>query len=255
MNDGSTRRWSRFSTTTGVVSIIAMVFLVLVFARLGMWQLDRASEKKSMLAAKEQAAHAAPLKHIDQGASIVNLQYRKVEVSGYYDYSKQFLLDNRIHSKQAGYEVITPFYPQNSSGFLLVNRGWIGHNGNRSEIPPIPLATDSEQPLIGLLTNPSKGFAIGEALQPSTIAGRNKNWPLVLQYIDYATIADKLDKIPVINGVVVADRGQNGNLQFNWQPVANGPMKHYGYAFQWFAMLTAVIVFFVYLNFLKKSDE
>jgi len=77
----------------------------------------------------------------------------------------------------------------------------------------------------------------------------------VLQFIDYATIADKLDKIPVINAVVVADQGNNGALRYNWQPVANGPMKHYGYAFQWFAMLTAVLIAFVYLNFFKKANE
>ena len=64
-----------------------------------------------------------------------------------------------------------------------------------------------------------------------------------------------MDKIPALDGVIVANAGQNGQLIYNWQPVATGPMKHYGYAFQWFAMLAAVIFLFVYLNFIKKFDE
>ena len=132
--------------------------------------------------------------------------------------------------------------------------------------------------LAGIVTSPSKGFAFGNALSEQALSeqlseqalsetaladndasasnfANSENWPLVLQYIDYATIADKVDKIPLVRGVVVADQGQNGSLIYNWQPVANGPEKHYGYAFQWFAMLFAVIFLFIYLNFIKKANE
>ncbi len=256
----------KFSTKTGVVSIIATLLLVFLFARLGLWQLDRAAEKRSMLAAKELASTASALTAFDEQLHIQDIEYRNVELSGQYDYSRQFLLDNRIYQQQAGYEVITPFYPLGSDGFILVNRGWVGHNGNRNDKPSIPAAT-TESLLAGVMTNPSKGFSIGPALEQSeavynkahsgkgSAQGREQKWPLVLQYIDYATIADKVDKIPLVSGVVVADQGQNGNLMYNWKPVANGPMKHYGYAFQWFAMLVAVIILFIYLNFIKEFNE
>lgn len=252
----------KFSTKTGVVSIIVTVVLIVVFTRLGLWQLDRAGEKRSMLAARELASTATALTLIDERLRIQHIEYRNVDLSGQYDYSRQFLLDNRIYKQQAGYEVITPFYPIESDGFILVNRGWVGHNGNRKDKPPIPPVT-AENRLAGVMTNPSKGFSIGPALEHSTVVqngsdvgeSREQKWPLVLQYIDYATIADKVDKIPLVSGVVVADPGQNGNLMYNWTPVANGPMKHYGYAFQWFAMLAAVIILFIYLNFIKKINE
>jgi len=258
--------------------------------QLGNWQLDRAREKETMLAARELASTASPLQTLDSGISIEDIVYRNVELSGRYDYSRQFLLDNRIYNKQAGYEVITPFYLLPSGAFVLVNRGWIGNNGDRRIKPAIPAATDGDKSLSGIMTNPSRGFAFGNALSEQALSEQalseeehseqerlehagsdqaysdnavsaqsppksKENWPLVLQYIDYATIADKVDKIPVVNGVIVADRGQNGRLTYNWQPVANGPMKHYGYAFQWFAMLAAVVFLFVYLNFIKKFNE
>lgn len=285
-----------------MVSIIVTSLLCIVFTKLGMWQLDRAAEKNTMLAAKEIAAAEKPLVAIAPGTSIADIEYQPVELSGYYDYSKQFLLDNRIYKKQAGYEVVTPFFPSNSEGFVLVNRGWVGHNGDRTEKPSIPPATadalssaaytesgsagkkllenalsegalsesapDERAPderahsehllsgiaLTGIITNPSKGFAIGPALEEIHGDGK-KNWPLVLQYVDYATIADKVDKLLLVEGVVVADAGQNRALIYNWRPVANGPLKHYGYAFQWFAMLAAVVVLFLYLNFLKKAND
>ena len=258
--------WRKFSTKTGVVSIIATVLLTVLFARLGLWQLERAEEKQSMLAARQLASTASPLTSLEERLIIRDIEYRNVQLSGHFDYSRQFLLDNRIYKQQAGYEVITPFYPSESDGFVLVNRGWVGHNGNRNDKPSIPAATAGKQ-LTGVMTNPSKGFSIGPALADTEVeqnesrraeqhGGEHKqNWPLVLQYIDYATIADKVDKIPLVDGVVVANHDQNGSLVYNWQPVANGPMKHYGYAFQWFAMLVAVVVLFIYLNFIKKFNE
>ena len=271
-------RLREFSTKTGVVSIIVTALLVVLFARLGLWQLDRAEEKRSMLAAKELASTAAALTALGERTFIQDIEYRNVELSGSYDYSRQFLLDNRIYKQQAGYEVITPFYPLDTDGFILVNRGWVGHNGNRNDKPVIPFAT-TDQLVKGVMTNPSKGFSIGPAIEDVEVFQnedpvvahnegqrsegrvvkraelRKQNWPLMLQYIDYATIADKVDKIPLVRGVVVADQGQNGSLIYNWQPVANGPEKHYGYAFQWFAMLFAVIFLFIYLNFIKKANE
>ena len=126
-------RLREFSTKTRVVSIIVTALLVVLFARLGLWQLDRAEEKRSMLAAKELASTAAALTALGERTFIQDIEYRNVELSGSYDYSRQFLLDNRIYKQQAGYEVITPFYPLDTDGFILVNRGWVGHNGNRND--------------------------------------------------------------------------------------------------------------------------
>jgi surfeit locus 1 family protein len=226
--------------------------LTLLFGRLGLWQLSRAQEKESMLQALELAGAETPLTSIGEGQRAEDVVYRQIKLEGHYDYDRQFLLDNRIHQRQAGYEVITPFFPVDSDDFILVNRGWVGHNGDRRALPSIPTATDSQSMLSGVVTIPSKGFAMGAALSE---AGDTQNWPLVLQYIDYATIADKVDKIPLLQAVVVADQGRNGDLVFNWQPVSNSPMKHYGYAFQWFAMLTAVLALFVYFNFVRKNNE
>ena len=150
---------------------------------------------------------------------------------------------------------------------VLVNRGWVAAESYRSVLPDITmqLAVDDVS-VEGLLTAPSKGFARGDALsqqqrqdtqQHNNEQGRD--WPMVLQFMDYAAIADALGT-SVIAGVVQGSRlpTPEDEAAFlytnNWSPVANGPEKHYGYAFQWFAMFIALCVIFIVTN-LKNKDQ
>ena len=41
----------------------------------------------------------------------------------------------------------------------------------------------------------------------------------------------------------------------NWRPAASGPEKHYGYAFQWFAMATALTAIFVVVNLSRNETD
>ncbi len=210
-----------------------------------------------MLNARAEAQVRAPLDSLSGVAAPGDL-YRKVELTGRFDFSKQFLLDNRLHKRQAGYEVLTPFYLNvNSDGtpeqtVVLVNRGWVAGNADRTIKPVLgnsaKLAHESTV-LTGLLVTPSKGLTLGDATDDT-----DQRWPKILQYADYETIAEKLDRIEIINAVIISSPNQDGNYIYNWQPVAHGPEKHYGYAFQWFAMLLAVLTFFVYLNLIKKDE-
>lgn len=246
---------SRFRSTTGLVSIVMTVLLVVVFAKLGLWQLDRATEKVVMLDARTVAQTRAPLDSLEDGFTAEDL-YRQVKLTGSFDLSKQFLLDNRLHNRQPGYEVLTPFYPQSGNGVaqtvIMVNRGWVAGNADRTVKPILvnsaALMQESTE-LAGLLVTPSKGITLGDAIDET-----DQQWPKILQYPDYETIAKKLDRIEVINAVIISSPNQAGNYTYNWQPVAHGPEKHYGYAFQWFAMLLAVLTLFVYLNFIKKDE-
>lgn len=208
-----------------------------------------------MLDAQALAQSRAPLDSLDAGFTKDDL-YREVKLTGSFDFTKQFLLDNRMHKRQPGYEVLTPFYPHMrndaSQTVIMVNRGWIAGNADRTIKPVLGnfagLLQGSAE-LSGLLVTPSKGITIGDATDEA-----DRTWPKILQYPDYETIAQKLDRMEVINAVIISSPNQAGNYFYNWQPVAHGPEKHYGYAFQWFAMLVAVLTLFVYLNFIKKDE-
>ena len=228
--------------------LLMTVVVAGLFSRLGWWQMSRAQEKIDMQASADIAALRPAITELtvfDQ-----SMLYRKVQLDGSYDFDRQFLRDNRIHNQRVGYEVITPFYRNNDkSQVILVNRGWIPQGVNRSTLPDIYPQVNNQASMnaAGLLVQPSKGFTLGSAVDEAQMG-----WPVVLQYIDYETIAAKLDKISVLPAVLVLAPQQPLGYSYVWQPVANGPEKHYGYAFQWFAMMLAVIVLFIYLNFLKK---
>jgi len=187
-------------------------------------------------------------KNLESGnIDLSKVLYRRVVLSGRYDPNRQFLLDNRTVAGQAGFEVITPFFLADNE-YILVNRGWIGHNGDRqvtlssAELPDV---------LQGIIVKPSKGIVLGDSVAESHIT----EWPVIVQFIDYETIATKLDKIPVIDAVVIAAEGQPGNYLYNWKPVASGVQIHLGYAFQWFAMLSALTVLYLYLMVFRRKDN
>jgi surfeit locus 1 family protein len=244
----------RFSPKAWAVLLYVSVLSCMLW--LGNWQLDRAALKISLQHSADRARSEAPvpLLSISDLAAAAD-SYRRVLVHGQYDGERQFLWDNRTHQGQAGYEVIVPMALANGT-FTLLNRGWVAPGASRAELPDVSLpeiATGRVIDVEGFLSRPSKGFASGDAV-PLT-----GSWPRVLQYFDYAAISKALGE-PIVPVVVQAQAlSADGNrsealtsrpewLSANWQPAASGPAKHYSYAFQWFAMASALTILFITVN-------
>lgn len=246
----------RVKTPTGVISTVAAVLVGLMFCKLGLWQLSRADEKTAIVQAHALATELPPLTSLpaNANAEIEKLLYRRVELSGRFDPIRWFLLDNRIVAGQAGFEVIAPFV-LNDGTYVLVNLGWIGHNGDRQVNLAAHAIPETQLMLSGVVVTPSKGFVLAETGADADADADNSVWPFTLQFVDYETIGGKLDKIPLMDAVIIAAEGQAGGLTYNYKPVASGASKHLGYAFQWFSMLAALIVLYLYLMVFKKADE
>ena len=248
-----------------------LVFVAIagIMLMLGRWQLDRAAEKVSMREAAD-AARDAPAKMITEinDVKAAANAYTRVQISGEWLADRQFLWDNRTHKGRAGFEVITPM--RTADGLLvLINRGWLPLGASRDELPDVSLPSelvDSVQTVTGYFTRPSKGFAGGDA------SSRDADWPKLLQFYDYPLIEDLLSAaiVPGVVQVLELDAAGGGVtkspasvdsvespglwLTGNWQADASGPAKHYSYAFQWFAMATALAVIFVVVNLKRVVD-
>jgi len=242
---------SRLKTPTGIISTVCALLVGVAFYSLGMWQLSRADEKTLIVQQHRSATERAPLKELT-GEDASAVLYRRVELEGRFDLQHQFLLDNRTRGGQAGFEVITPFFLSDNK-YLLVNRGWIGHNGDRQVQLTDDKSTDQELPdlLQGIVVTPSRGVFWGDSVPDSSIT----KWPVIVQFIDYETIAAKLDKMPVLDAVIIAAEGKPGNYAYNWKPVGSGAQVHLGYAFQWFAMLLTLVVLYLYLMVFRQNDD
>lgn len=223
---------------------------------LGNWQLQRAALKISLQESAESARDsvAIPLLEVadlEQAAA----RYQRVSLQGRYDRQRQFLWDNRTHQGRAGFEVLVPLQLADGQS-VLVNRGWIAPGASRQQFPNVQMQQVATQELLtieGFLSRPSQGFASGPAI---TSVG---SWPRLLQYFDYDAIGIELGEpiLPVVVQAQAVDTDAVGVtvlasrpewLTANWQPAASGPAKHYSYAFQWFAMATALTILFFVVN-------
>jgi len=243
-------------------AVMLYVFVLSCMLWLGMWQLERAALKVSMQTAAEAAMQAEPppLPSVDNIA-VAASQYQRARLTGTYDPERQFLWDNRTHKGRAGYEVISLLRLE-SGALALVNRGWIAPGANRQQLPDVALPTSAlgvNVTIEGYLSQPSKGFASGDA-----ITGE-KQWPRLLQFFDYEAISLAVGE-PIVPAIVQAQALDTDSstqlvltsrpewLEANWQPAATGPAKHYSYAFQWFAMALALTGIFLVVNTRKAQS-
>ena len=210
---------------------------------LGFWQLGRAAQKEAMQAAMQAQAVQAPL---DAGAlarlpNMASGLYRPVHVAGSWESAHTVYLDNRQMDGKVGFFVVTPLRLQATGQVVLVQRGWIGRNfevrdqAPAVETPPGLVWIDGQ-----IAPPPSKLYEPGA---PGT--------GLIRQNLD-------LDRFRRESGLVLADFTirQSGpasdGLRRNWPAVALGVEKHYGYAFQWFAMAALILGLYLWFQFFRR---
>ncbi|MCC6930287.1 MAG: SURF1 family protein [Gemmatimonadaceae bacterium] len=103
-----------------------VIFAVVVAAacvRLGFWQLSRLGERRALNAtiAARLEAPAAPWDEVTRDSA--SARYRRVQLTGRYDYARELVLTSRARNGAPGVYVLTPLAVAGSPS-VLVNRGW-----------------------------------------------------------------------------------------------------------------------------------
>jgi len=231
----------------GLIPTIVFLLILPVLLRLGFWQLDRAEEKRELIALFQKQDESGPLSINSNIKADEKLNYRSAVVEGRYNTKKQIFVDNKIHQGKTGVYVMTPFKLTNSDYSILVNRGWIPMLADRSALPKIetPNKTLHLSGKIKLFNE--KPFTVGKQLQS------NDTWPALVQWINKADIENKsgLKLLPYI--FLLDDKEQSGYVR-NWKPVVMQPEKSTSYAVQWFSLALALIIIYVVVN-LKGIKE
>lgn len=230
-----------------LVPSLVFVLLFALLLSLGNWQWSRAAEKQVLIDAK-QSRQAAPALQLS-GARVDPLldRFRAAEVSGRYLPGQQWLLDNRIYQGLPGYHVFSRF-EADSGQQLLVNRGWVSVGESRALLPHLPLP-EGPVTLKGNLDSPeSVGLVMGEP----PLASLDKL--VVLQHLSIQDLAQE-KAWALLPLALVLREGDAGALQYDWLPKeAISPEKHVGYAVQWFALASALLIIFVGVNTRRKGD-
>ncbi|MDZ7789773.1 MAG: SURF1 family protein [Xanthomonadales bacterium] len=220
---------------------IAAVLVILMCARLAVWQFDRADEKKDLIQAWEQAQPVA-LGEVDA----LDQPYAHTRATGRFDPDRHVLLDNQVRAGQVGVHVFTPFRPDGMERILLVNRGWHPLASRQAPLPEIDTPNEPLE-ITGRLANPPRvGLQLGEA---SPLAA--DKWPNLVTYLDLDRVEAALGN-EVAGRIILLDPEHAVHLSGDeWQPVNFGPDRHRAYAWQWITM--AVVVFLIWVALTWRS--
>jgi cytochrome oxidase assembly protein ShyY1 len=211
--------------------------LIPLFVALGFWQLDRADEKRSINARWDRQVRQAPepLETLPEPSPA--LAFRPVLVSGRPIPGRDFLLDNRINQGRYGVEVISPL-AMASGQIVLINRGWLAADPTRQSLPTVPPLPGGVELEGHVYVPPGKSYVLGEVAADSA-------WPRMVQAAPVPALAEMLGE-RVYPYMVRLAPGSDGALLADWPLVNAQPEKHTAYAFQWFAMATALFLLFMW---------
>lgn len=238
-----------FAFEPGLIPSVAALAALPILIALGVWQLQRAEFKEALTADRERARIAEPVPLTALASDWEQARYRGVEVRGRYRPDRQVLLDNQIYQGRPGYWVLTVFEPEALDRAVLVNRGWVPLQADRSVLPAVDVAADSRM-VSGYLDRPPRpGLRLGDSL----VSG--EGWPLVVLELDYEQLEMRLGG-PLIPMLLYLSEQAPDGFERNWRVSPGfGSDAHRGYALQWFSLAAAVVVLYLVLNSRRISAK
>lgn len=218
-----------------VFTLLAIIILVY----LGTWQLARSAQKKELTNQLEQKLLATPVRLPSiSDPQLMKNRFTPVMVYGTYLNKYTFLLDNQVFEGKVGYRVLTVLQSPYLEKWVLIDRGWIEQGKSRKELPAIH-DIYGVQEVFGIINT----IPTGILLKSDPIVAE-PTWPIIIQSLDYAFIAQNLHH--AVYDFLIQIRGSD-NAAYKMPPIDFGMPsdKHLGYALQWYGF--AILVFVYYM--------
>lgn len=207
----------------------------------GAWQLGRARQK---IALEASVAERKRLPPVDAAALLgatdtARLFHRKVSLRGHWMAGHTVFLDNRQMRGQPGFYVVTPLRLEGGDAAVLVQRGWVPRNFlARDHLPRIDTPGGSVQVNGRIAPAPGKLYEFGAG-------GRGP----IRQNLDLADFrAETGLALPDLS--VQQTGAPSDGLLRDWPVAGSGIDKHYGYAFQWWALSALITLLYVWFQFI-----
>ena len=222
------RFWPTLATAVGLALTLS----------LGNWQLDRGAQKRELKARFEAQAAQPPIHVGSEPLSAADMDLRHAEARGVFEPRYAIFIDNRIHRGVPGYHVVMPLKVEGSDRYVLVNRGWVARPALRSELPEVrtprvPVSIAGTATIPGRrIVELSNAVIEGQIWQNLTIERYRKAIPISIQPF-----------------VIRQESALDDGLIRAWDPPDFGIEKHYGYAFQWFALAATLFGFYAVTQF------
>lgn len=253
--------------------------LVILFASLGSWQLDRAAQRDATHEEITRAAQLPPLTLTATTADADMIAWRRAQANGHWLHQYTVLLENRNYQTRPGYWVATPLQLDSASDdaaaagpAVLVLRGWLARDN-------VVLPTDSGAARIdpalghelarptGNITVPGQLFShvprlfelwswsdSDDTQLPAHLSNTLNELPTVqnLDLADYAR-ATGLELLPV----VIAENTPDSAMIQDWPHPSSDSDTNRGYALQWFSfciIAAGAFLFIIWRIFRRTKD-
>ena len=233
-------------TARGLVLLAATLVGMAVTARLGVWQLDRAAEKTALQAALDAQGQLAPVSAVELARDLGQAEaqvHRRAEVAGTWLPAQTVHLDNRQMEGRVGFYVLTPLRLDDGS-VLLVQRGWRPRDfTDRARLAPLP-TPEGRVVLAGRLARgPARLYEFADAV-PGPIR----------QNLDLSAFARETG-LPLRPLMLLQTSSADDGLLRDWPRPTADVHKHYGYAFQWFALCALILALHVWFRILRPRRQ
>ncbi|MFT3719370.1 SURF1 family protein [Pseudorhodoferax sp.] len=234
----------RFGLRFWLLTLATLLGVALTLS-LGRWQLARAAEKEALQAAIDAqgqlpALDGAVLPASGDGQALL---HRAVRLRGLWLPERTVFLDNRQMRGQPGFYVLTPLALENSPVVVLVQRGWVPRNfEDRTALAPVPTPAGIVEIQGRIVPPPSRLYEF---------AGEDRG--TIRQNLDLPAFA--LETGLPLWPQSVQQTGDDGTaLLREWPVPRTGVEKHYGYAFQWFALAALLTGLYVWFQFVRRPS-
>lgn len=219
----SKRLWAAVCLTVAVFSLLV---------KLGFWQLERGTEKQAL---EESILARADLPYQDMSIVLDNNDWRESSVIGVKVQAQVvpeplpvILLDNQTYNGKVGYlayQVVSVSQEQNI--LALMELGFVEGTRSRSELPAVQ---ELEGPTF------VTGRLYRKSLNPlSSELIPERGDTLRVQNLNISQLNELLN-VELMPAVLQPDNLAQWPYEFPWNPLPLTSAKHFGYAFQWFAM-------------------
>jgi surfeit locus 1 family protein len=223
-----------------------MVILIPLFCGLGIWQLERAEQKRQLTVSQE-ARRKLPPRSLNQDVpESSKLAFRSVTAKGHYMADKTVLIENRKHRGQSGFHVITPLQLEGSKHIVLVNRGWVSRKQlTNGQLPDTPIGLQLVSGDITIPEPPALELALETSKDQQT-----PHWPYltVEQYAQWSG----MEILPF--AILQSPDDQSGFVR-KWPRPQFSDTMHIGYAIQWFAFALITLLIWLRLSLPKQQTE
>lgn len=244
-----TKLFSRRWWLATILVVVGMGVLV----RLGFWQLDRLEQRRDFNNyvferwTQEPFPVTSETLSGDLDAITGELDYRRVQATGEYDYENQIVLKNQIRDNRSqGVNLLTPLVLEDGKA-ILIARGWVPYDQGTPENWG-QFDESSAEPIVGLLQE-SQTLPNGNAVTvPDTpqVGWFYVSIPAIQAQMPYELLPMFILQLPE------ADR-LSSELPFREEPIRLDEGSHLSYSIQWF--MFALIFGFGYISYVRYYED